>query len=199
MPSATAAKSRQKFWPLFRQTRTGSPATILGKSLTPMTKWIRNPEPVEPAWYPDCPQHYDIVSCWWPEDPKEELRPCLVLGRGTVANVRHKLRVFYGTTNLKRDTRSHCDLLITDPKAIEAFGLKDPTRFDLDTYLELVYNDAVFGCVHGKPTPVLGTLDADYRAEVQRKRKLRPSVPVRATPAQPESAHPRPSGSRASS
>ncbi len=134
-----------------------------------MTTWIRHAEPV---WYPDCPNVFDIVASWWPGDPKAELRPCLVVGRATNALGQHMVRVHYGTTNLKADSRGHRDLLVTDPRTVAAFGLRYPTRFDLETRLDLTYNDAVFGCVAGRRTPVIGALDAEAIAEVRRKRRI---------------------------
>lgn len=139
-----------------------------------MTTWLRNDEP---TWYPVCPGYYDIVSCWWPDDPKQDLRPCLVVGKATNKLGQHMVRVQYGTTKLKPDTRAHWDLLITDPAAIRQFGLHLPTRFDLDakSQLDLTYNDSVFGCAVSKTSPVIGTLNQDYIEEVKRKRALRSS------------------------
>jgi hypothetical protein len=139
---------------------------------------VTPPHPNDAVWYATAPAAYDIVTCWFPDDPREELRPCLV------TNVYHSksradrffVRVCFGTKNLKVLKRQHLDVLVQNRSDVQSFGLVVPTRFDLDYAQKLPWNDKFFGLWGGASRPVIGALREEYVKDYAYKMMLRRSA-----------------------
>ncbi len=124
-----------------------------------------------PKWVLSPPSMYDIVACYYPETkPKAELklRPCLVR---TVLQSKssglHAVEVYFGTKNLKTQSRKGSDLIIQNTSDLDEIGLAMATRFDLaDTsFARLPWNPSYFGCWTGYDTPIIGFLPESYQKE----------------------------------
>jgi hypothetical protein len=111
----------------------------------------------------DLPRLYDIVWCRFPEDgksPGPKIRPSLVRGvKKDLESDRGALKVSYGTTNLKINTRSDFDLIIQFARSLQEIGLPSATRFDLDLSNVLPWCSEFFCPPPGWPSIIIGHLN----------------------------------------
>lgn len=84
------------------------------------------------------PQIGDVVLCYFPEDerpsqPGPKVRPALVMMNGHNRNGEPMLALAYGTSRKMDDEWiKPNDLILSDPEALIACGLRRTTKFDLD-------------------------------------------------------------------
>src|ERR1700675_1340701 len=112
----------------------------------------------------DLPRLYDIVWCRFPEDgkksPGRKIRPALVRGvKKELKSDQGALKVSYGTTNLKIDTRNERDLIIQFARSLQETGLPSATRFDLDLSNVLPWCSEFFCPPFGWPSIIIGHLN----------------------------------------
>lgn len=112
----------------------------------------------KPGWVSRPPVIGDIVTCLYPNDPKGNLRPCLVLGVAKGSKGGYAIHVAYGTKQLDKNTRGDIDLIVETGDDVAACGIALPTRFDLENTAAIVWEPPDFNCWHGRYTPVLGAL-----------------------------------------
>jgi hypothetical protein len=135
-----------------------------------------------PEWVNRPPAAYDIVAAFYPEtSPRpgtKKLCPCLVTQvRQNADTGAHACVVVFGTTHLKVIQRQHLDIIVQNHEDVTAFGLAMPTRFDLDSPVLLPWIPQFFGCWRGRPSPIIGSLTADYVRDYAFKMLRRGSVP----------------------
>ena len=119
----------------------------------------------KPSWASHPPRVGDIVTCIYPGDPKQRLRPVLVLATLAGSGGDFAARVAYGTKSLDYTTRGGIDLIIDDHDDIDTCGLAVPTRFDLENVIVLPWTSPDFGCWYGYPTPKIGELPISQQVE----------------------------------
>lgn len=114
------------------------------------------------AFYPysTAPAPYDIVWSLFPtvEDPalpSQKARPALVRQAFQDSEGNAWVKVIYGTSrDPYRSTLS--DFSIVTIPEMNVCGMKCATRFRLDRELTLPWSKEFFGCLPGKPTPIIG-------------------------------------------
>lgn len=143
---------------------------MVTKDTTPKTGKSSKVTPIAqtPAWLDTLPSAYDIVTCWYPDrlnqgEPGLQLRPGLVIAilrNNKTQEVR--VRVAFGTKNLKFATRSDKDVIIQLSSDIDALNLRCATRFDLDYSVDLPWNERFFGCWKGFSSPRLSAFREEH-------------------------------------
>jgi hypothetical protein len=129
----------------------------------------------------------DVVWCRFPYDEKPGVpgvtpHPGLVFAVNEYKPGLFSVRVAYGTSNLKTESRPH-DLRIGNFRAMQHAGLYQATRFDLDRLKWLMWDDAWFVSPDPDkyPTPKIGSLLSDsadrLRRCIARRQKLGLPVP----------------------
>lgn len=118
-------------------------------------------------WWPSgtIPAPLSIVWCAFPdhifpEKPGPKNRPALVLAVRYAADPpdgRHLVRVVYGTSKLKSDTRPY-DFAICNYGTRLVCRLPQGTRFDLDQVVWLPWAEPYFQPREGDDTPVISVL-----------------------------------------
>lgn len=109
------------------------------------------------------PVPYEIVWCRFPHhdtfgNPGPYPRPALVRNTATLPDGSAQVEVVYGTTNLKLQKRPF-DLFVTKMSEMDACGLFNATRFDLDCVIWLPWNDQWFDVLDPHyASPVIGKL-----------------------------------------
>jgi hypothetical protein len=71
----------------------------------------------------------------------------------------------YGTSELKLTRRAAVDLIVQKSSDVVQFGLRNPTRFDLDCLAVLPWHPVFFGCWAGYSTPKIGSLNEEFVKE----------------------------------
>lgn len=122
---------------------------------------------VELEWWPSgtIPAPLSIVWCAFPDHiapdkPGPKNRPALVLSvryANDAPDGRHLVRVVYGTSKLKSDTRPF-DFAICNFGTRLVCRLPQGTRFDLDQVLWLPWAKPYFVARPGNETPVISVL-----------------------------------------
>lgn len=117
----------------------------------------------EPSWTSQPSRCGDIVTCWYPNDPKKRLRPVLVIEtRHSEDGKEFSCRVAFGTSSLDHATRAKFDIILDDPADIANFGLAIATRFDLGDTALLEWTPKFFDCWRGYSTPIIGRISGEH-------------------------------------
>jgi hypothetical protein len=119
----------------------------------------------KPGWVSRPPSAGAIVTCLYPNDPKGELRPCLVLETLSGSKSGYAVRVAFGTKSLKKDTRGAIDLIVESQGDIDTCGLAVATRFDLENTAIIPWDLPDCGCWRGQYTPILGWLPRSHQID----------------------------------
>lgn len=132
----------------------------------------------KPGWVARPPRVGNVITCLYPNDPKGQLRPVLVLETLAGSGGGFAVRVAYGTKSLDYETRGKIDLIIDSAPDIDACGLAIPTRFDLEETAMIPWEPPDCDCWRGRYSPILGELpvkqqvDCAYKlAAIQNKKK----------------------------
>ena len=123
-----------------------------------------------PDWVSQPPDVGDIITCYYPSDPKRALRPALVLELRVSDDLEEfSVRVAYGTSKTDRPEREHVSLTITDNGQVAMCGLAVPTRFDLETQATITWSQKECGCWRGFTSPVIGHLTKGLQVDCAHK------------------------------
>ena len=78
------------------------------------------------------PELLDVVWAIWPDDPKQNPRPLLVIGvYDEVERPETLVKVAYGTSKGLNQLPRPWEAFVTSPEDLKRAGLTKPTRFDL--------------------------------------------------------------------
>src|SRR5690606_14752191 len=108
--------------------------------------------------------------------PGPKSRPALV--RGVMLNksqTKAAVEVTYGTSQI-RETEFPHDLIIQNLASLNACGLPQATRFQLDRTITLPWADNYFQPREGYSTPVVGVLDAQSTMQLEALKVLRRQI-----------------------
>ena len=120
-----------------------------------------------PPWVKVPPQRMDIVAGYYPETTPPEkwkLRRCLVTDVFVDdADGLFVCEVAYGTSQPTSYGQPH--IHIHNSSDLSAMCLSKDTRFVMGERASLPWTPEHFGCLYGRPTPLLSRLLPDYHRE----------------------------------
>lgn len=119
-----------------------------------------------PEWISQPPGVGDFITCYYPGDPKGELRPVLVLEvRVSEDFEEFSIRVAYATSKINKPHRAGVSVTVSDAGQVSVCGLAVPTRIDLDTQATIPWDEEYCGCWRGFSSPILGKLPTGLQVE----------------------------------